>query len=75
MQIYLHSYLPKTCICNYRLHLFAGSHEAAQQAAVIYSILATCKLHGVEPFAYLTRILSIIPSFPANQHHTLLPGV
>jgi transposase len=55
-------------------YLFAGSHEAAQQAAVIYSILATCKLQGVEPFAYLSRILSIIPDFPANQLHTLLPG-
>lgn len=55
-------------------YLFAGSHEAAQQAAVIYSILATCKLHGVEPFAYLTKILSIIPDYPANQLHKLLPG-
>jgi hypothetical protein len=55
-------------------YLFAGSHEAAQQAAVIYSILATCKLHEVEPFAYLSNILSIIPDFPANQLHTLLPG-
>jgi transposase len=55
-------------------YLFAGSHEAAQQAAVVYSILATCKLHGVEPFAYLTKILAIIPDFPANQLHTLLPG-
>lgn len=55
-------------------YLFAGSHEAAQQAAVIYSILATCKLHLVEPFAYLSKFLSIIPDFPANQLHTLLPG-
>ena len=55
-------------------YLFAGSHEAAQQAAVIYSILATCKLHGVEPFAYLSKILTIIPDFPANQLYTLLPG-
>ena len=55
-------------------YLFAGSHEAAQQAAVIYSVLATCKLHGVEPFAYLTKTLSVIPDFPANQLLTLLPG-
>ncbi|NCA76143.1 MAG: IS66 family transposase [Alphaproteobacteria bacterium] len=55
-------------------YLFAGSHEAAQHAAVIYSILATCKLHQVEPFAYLSKILSIIPDCPANQLHTLLPG-
>jgi transposase len=55
-------------------YLFAGSHEAAQHAAVIYSLLGTCKINGVEPFAYLTKILSIIPDFPANQLHTLLPG-
>jgi len=55
-------------------YLFAGSHEAAQQAAVIYSILATCKLQKVEPFTYLSKILSIIPDFPANQLHTILPG-
>ena len=55
-------------------YLFAGSHEAAQQAAVIYSILATCKLHGVEPFAYLTKILSTIPYLSDKPLHTLLLG-
>jgi len=55
-------------------YLFAGSHEAAQQAAVIYSLLATCKLHNEEPFAWLNKTLSIIPCIPANQLHTLLPG-
>jgi len=39
-----------------------------------YSILATCKLDDVEPFAYLSKIFFIIPDFPANQLHTLLPG-
>ena len=53
-------------------YLFAGSHEAAQQAAVAYSILATCKLHDMEPFAYLTKLLSILPDFPADQ--CLYPG-
>jgi transposase len=55
-------------------YLFAGSHEAAQQAAVIYSLLGTCKINGVEPFTYLTKTLSAIPDHPANQLHTLLPG-
>lgn len=55
-------------------YLFAGSHEAAQQAAVIYSLLITCKLHNVEPFAWLTHTLSAIPKLPADQLHTLLPG-
>lgn len=26
--------------------LFAGSEESAQRAAMVYSLLATCKLHG-----------------------------
>jgi hypothetical protein len=54
--------------------LFAGSHEAAQQAAVIYSILGTCKINGVEPFAYLSKTLSVIQDCPASQLYTLLPG-
>lgn len=55
-------------------YLFAGSHEAAQKAAVIYSLLATCKLHNVEPFAWLKKILTIIPDYPANQLYKLTPG-
>ena len=55
-------------------YLFAGSHDAAQQAAVIYSLLITCKLHNIEPFAWLTHTLSSIPKLPADQLHTLLPG-
>jgi transposase len=55
-------------------YLFAGSHEAAQQAAVIYSLVGTCKINNIEPFAYLTKILSIIPDYPVNQLHKLLPG-
>mgnify|MGYP007118313421 CR=1 FL=1 len=34
-------------------YLFAGSHEAARRAAVLYSITRTCALRGIEPLAYL----------------------
>ena len=54
-------------------YLFAGSHEAAHQAAVIYSLLGTCKINGIEPFSYLTRTLSVIPDHLASQLNTLLP--
>lgn len=55
-------------------YLFAGSHEAAQKAAVIYSLLATCKLNEVEPFGWLKNILTIIPDYPATQLYKLIPG-
>ncbi|MBD1432389.1 hypothetical protein H8B06_06100 [Sphingobacterium sp. DN00404] len=31
-------------------YLFAGSHEAAQRSAMIYSFFAICKKHEVNPF-------------------------
>jgi transposase len=37
-------------------YLFAGSHDAAQRAAMIYSLLATCKKNNVEPSAWLTDV-------------------
>jgi transposase len=55
-------------------YLFAGSHDAAQNAAMMYSFFATCKINNIEPFAWLKETLSIIPDYPANQLHKLLPG-
>jgi len=34
-------------------YLFCGSHEAAQRSAMLYSLLGTCKMHGIEPYAAL----------------------
>jgi len=55
-------------------YLFAGSHDAAQNAAMMYSFFATCKINNIEPYAWLKETLSIIPDYPANQLHKLLPG-
>jgi transposase len=55
-------------------YLFAGSHDGAKRAAVIYSLLATCKLNNIEPFGYLKNLLQIIPDYPTNQLQNLLPG-
>lgn len=38
-------------------YLFAGSHQGAQNAAIIYSLFATCKLHKVNPFNWLKDVL------------------
>jgi len=54
-------------------YLFAGSHDAAKQAAVIYSLLATCKINNIEPFEWLTNTISKIPEHKANQLFSLLP--
>jgi transposase len=54
-------------------YLFAGSHEAAQRAAVIYSLVGTCKQHEVNPEQWLSDVLSRIPTHPMKRVHELLP--
>ena len=55
-------------------YLFAGSHEAAQNAAIFYSLFATCKANGINPSIWLTDILQRIGSHPINRIDQLLPG-
>ena len=40
--------------------LFAGTHQTAQNAAIIYSLFATCKKHQVNPQLWLSDVLSKI---------------
>lgn len=54
-------------------YLFAGSHEAAQQAAMIYSFLGTCKINNVEPFEWLKTTLSKLPDYSIQKLDELLP--
>jgi Transposase and inactivated derivatives len=54
-------------------YLFAGSHEAAQRAAMVYSLLATCKLHGINPYHWLRDVLENMHRFTTNNIEQLLP--
>lgn len=38
-------------------YLFAGSDEAAQNLACLYSIIGTCNMHGLNAFSYLSWLL------------------
>lgn len=54
-------------------YLFAGSHNGAARAAMLYSFLGTCKINGVNPFVWLRATLEKIPNHPVNQLTDLLP--
>jgi len=54
-------------------YLFAGSHKAAERAAMMYSFFATCKINNIEPQAWLTDILNRISEHKANKLSELLP--
>lgn len=54
-------------------YLFAGSHEAAQRAAMIYSFFAICKKHEVNPFQWLKHTLVNIMSINHKNLKELYP--
>lgn len=54
-------------------YLFAGSHNAAQKAAMIYSLMATCKINDVNPMAWLKKVLETLNETKASQLQTLFP--
>ena len=54
-------------------YLFAGSHDAAKNAALIYSVLATAKYHDVNPAEYLEYIFQNILDYPFHKLADLLP--
>ena len=55
-------------------YLFAGSHEGARRAAMLYSFLGTCKVNNINPFDWLRDVLTRIPEHPVNNIQNLLPG-
>ena len=55
-------------------YLFAGSHDGAQRAAIMYSFLGTCKINNIEPFEWLSSVLKRIPDHSIQRLEELLPG-
>jgi hypothetical protein len=47
--------------------LFFGSEEAGQRSAVMYTLIENCRMHGVEPYAYLKDVLQRLPT-TTNRH-------
>jgi hypothetical protein len=54
--------------------LFCGSLAAGERAADIMSLIETAKLNGIEPLAYLTDVLTRLPTHPNSRIEELLPN-
>jgi transposase len=54
-------------------YLFAGSDSGGERAAKIYSLIGTAKLNGIDPEAYLRKVLGSIADHPISRIQELLP--
>lgn len=55
-------------------YLFAGSHNAAQNTAIIYSFFATCKANDVNPRIWMQYVLERINECSIQNLDQLLPN-
>ena len=54
--------------------LFVGNDDAGAVNAAFVSLLASCQLHGIEPWSYLRDLLCLIPSWPQSRVLELAPA-
>lgn len=52
---------------------FAGSQRGADRAAIMLTMITTCRLNDVDPKAWLADVLTRIADLPASRLHELLP--
>jgi transposase len=54
--------------------LFFGSKDSGQQSAIIYSLVETCKMLGINPQEYLLDVLQRLPSMTNQNVEQLTPS-
>jgi len=53
--------------------LFIGSDDGAAANTTFTSLLASCRMHGIEPWSYLRDLLCLIPTWPIHRLLELAP--
>jgi len=54
--------------------LFFGSDDHAQAAANLFSLIASCQLHGLDPETYLAEIFRVLPYWSRDRYLELAPS-
>ena len=54
-------------------YLFFGSDNGGRTAATLYSVIASAKRHGLDPWRYLRDVFTRLPSITVSQLPELLP--
>jgi transposase len=53
--------------------MFYGSNSHAESAAAIFSLVASCRLHGIDPEQYFDEVMRALPNWPKDRYLELSP--
>ena len=53
--------------------MFAGNDDGGRRGAILYSLIASCQLHSIDPFHYLKDVFRRLPTQPADALAELTP--
>ena len=53
--------------------LFVGSDSGGERAAMMYTLINSARLNGIDPLAWLSDTLALIADIPQSRLHELLP--
>jgi transposase len=64
----------RPCAIGRKNWLFIGHPEAGDHCAILYSLVASCRLHGINPLDYLKDVFTRIPSATTSQIEQFIPS-
>jgi hypothetical protein len=53
--------------------LFVGSDDHAESAGHLFALIASCRLHGLDPEAYLRDLFRVLAHWPSSRYLELAP--
>lgn len=64
----------RPCAIGRRNWLFVGHPDAGDRPAVLYSLMASCRLHGINPLDYLRDVLTRLPGAKIADIEKFIPS-
>lgn len=64
----------KPVVIGRKNYLFMGSDEGGRRAAIVYTLIESCRQNEVEPWSYLRDIMERLPTWPIKRVLELAPS-
>ena len=63
----------RTIVVGRKAWMFYGSDVHAEAAAALFTIIASCRLHRLDPEAYFDEVIRVLPYWPRERYLELAP--